>query len=363
MKPGILKLLFPLLIITLWSGCASSAPPLPPSLQLPVPVTDLRAVRKGDKVYLAWTPPTQTTDQETIRHPGSTLICESRQAAMQQCGTPVATLPPRPAPASNNAALPNAPESYTIPLPSPAAVSPQDEATYAIEALNDKNRSAGLSNQARVPLLPSAPPPAGFRTELTARGVEISWTCPPAIGQQFPGVAYGLRIYRRREGSQNDVKIAEPDLTDCKALPILDSAFEWEKTYFYHAAVVSIVAEAGKSPLEIEGDDTPSVRIFANDVFPPTVPSGLQAVFTGVGNQSFVDLIWSPGTDADLAGYNVYRRQEGGQPVKLNAELVKIPAYRDGNVQSGKTYFYSVSAVDNHGNESARSEEASEEVP
>jgi hypothetical protein len=43
--------------------------------------------------------------------------------------------------------------------------------------------------------------------------------------------------------------------------------------------------------------------------------------------------------------------------------LVKTPAFRDMNVESGKTYVYSISAVDVRGNESARSPEASEAVP
>ena len=76
-----------------------------------------------------------------------------------------------------------------------------------------------------------------------------------------------------------------------------------------------------------------------------------------------MDIVWSPDTSADLAGYNVYRHEEGGQPEKLNAEPVKTPAYRDAAVQSGKKYFYSVTAVDVRGNESAQSEEASESVP
>jgi fibronectin type 3 domain-containing protein len=49
--------------------------------------------------------------------------------------------------------------------------------------------------------------------------------------------------------------------------------------------------------------------------------------------------------------------------VKVNPEPVKMPAFRDVQVVSGKSYFYSVSAVDQRGNESARSEEASESVP
>jgi fibronectin type 3 domain-containing protein len=42
---------------------------------------------------------------------------------------------------------------------------------------------------------------------------------------------------------------------------------------------------------------------------------------------------------------------------------VKIPAFRDTQVVAGKKYSYSVSAVDQRGNESARSEEAGESVP
>jgi fibronectin type 3 domain-containing protein len=76
-----------------------------------------------------------------------------------------------------------------------------------------------------------------------------------------------------------------------------------------------------------------------------------------------VDLLWAPDTDADLAGYNVYRHEEGGQPAKINTELVKTPAFRDTDVTAGKTYWYSVSAIDERANESAYSEEASEAIP
>jgi hypothetical protein len=143
----------------------------------------------------------------------------------------------------------------------------------------------------------------------------------------------------------------------------VDHSFEWEKTYLYRATVVNEIHEEGKTEAQFEGDDTPSVKVFAHDVFPPAVPSGLQAAFSGVGQQPFIDLIWAPDTDADLAGYNVFRREVGNEPVKINSELVKTPAFRDMNVAPGKTYVYSVSAVDVRGNESARAQEASEAVP
>jgi hypothetical protein len=49
--------------------------------------------------------------------------------------------------------------------------------------------------------------------------------------------------------------------------------------------------------------------------------------------------------------------------VKVNRQIVRTPTYRDGSVEPGGKYFYSISAVDVRGNESARSEEASESVP
>ena len=80
------------------------------------------------------------------------------------------------------------------------------------------------------------------------------------------------------------------------------------------------------------------------------MPTALQAVFSGPGQSPFIDLIWTPVSDSDLAGYNVYRHQAGQPPVKLNGDLLRTPAFRDLNVVPGQTYFYSVSAVDERGN-------------
>lgn len=105
------------------------------------------------------------------------------------------------------------------------------------------------------------------------------------------------------------------------------------------------------------------MRVVTHDVFPPATPSDLQAVFSGPGQQPFIDLVWAPNTEPDLAGYNVYRHEAAGAPGKLNSDLVKSPAFRDNAVVPGHEYSYSVSAVDLRGNESPRSEEAIENVP
>jgi len=142
-----------------------------------------------------------------------------------------------------------------------------------------------------------------------------------------------------------------------------DPSIEWEKTYEYHANIATVIARPSQPEAQVEGEDTPDVRVFTHDIYPPAVPSGLQAVFSGPGQLPFIDLIWAPVTDLDFAGYNVYRHEPGSPPEKINTEPLKTPTYRDAAVSSGKTYSYSVSSVDSRANESVRSEEASERVP
>jgi hypothetical protein len=261
-----------------------------------------------------------------------------------------------------------------------------------VEALNRNRRGGGLSNQVHVTTAPTLPPPEGFRAEVTKEGMELRWTQLSLPVKPVGPLAYRLRFYRRAEGSQASISLGEQDygtgvrdlaeavsegqnsgeevLSSGEERPpsastgkFLDQSVEWEKTYYYRAAVVTVVTEAGKLAAQVEGDDTPEVKVLAHDIFPPSVPSGLQAVFSGPGQQAFIDLIWAPVTDADLTGYNVYRHEPGSPPETLNSDLVKAPAYRDMKVVPGRTYIYSVSAVDVRGNESARSEEASESVP
>jgi hypothetical protein len=345
-------------------GCGVPGVPKAPSLGLPEPIPDLRAIRKGDIVYLDWTVPAETTDRLPVRHPGPTRICRSL-AVMNDCANPVGEVPaaqlsgtsPRQTPPGKMQA------TYTDRLP-PTLLgeNPDAQIFYAVSVLNGNGRSAGISNVVEVSAVTALPPPSDFHARVTAEGVVLTWT---GISQlpETRGLRHVYRVYRRLEGGNTDTVVGEVPLDLSSLAQLVDHSFEWEKTYFYRATVVTVIQEEGKPEIQFEGDDTPAVKVFAHDIFPPAVPSSLQAVFSGVGQRLFIDLIWAPDADADLAGYNVFRHEVGGGPVKINTELVKTPAFRDTNVASGKTYIYSVSAVDVRGNESGRSEEASEVVP
>jgi hypothetical protein len=279
---------------------------------------------------------------------------------MTQCGNPVGEEAASHEPPSRSKQAKK--QTFTDLLPSTVQEqNPTGDVTYAVEVLNRDGRGAGLSNRVHVAAVPTLAPPKDLTFDLTADGVVVTWTSAGETAK-VPGVRHRYRIYRRDETSGKDAVAGEISAGEAGPSRFVDSSFEWEKTYLYRITTLSIVVRPG-GDVEVEGEDSPAVHIVAHDVFPPAVPSGLQAVASGEGQKPFVDLIWAPVTNADLAGYNVYRREATGATAKLNSELVKSPAYRDSAVVAGTTYVYSVSAIDARGNESAHSEEASEQVP
>jgi len=375
------------------AGCAAPSPPLPPSLELPSPVTDLKAVRKGNNVLLTWTLPQETTDGEGIRFHGLTRICRSLIAPpsapsssplspMTDCGTPAAELTSSQLDITNTKPSANVPQRvnarYADPLPAEWSRDPAASITYAIESLNTSHRGAGLSNQVRVLAASTEPPPQDFAARLSAEGVVLSWTGPLlSILGGDSGPHYFYRVFRSTKDQPLPTFVGEIQRGRQSQMRLVDNTFAWEKTYEYRVNVTTRIT-AGvphacpgesspfpvcKDSIDVEGEDSALATVVAHDTFPPAIPTAVQAVFSGAGQKPFIDLTWNADTDADLTGYNIYRRDGGGQPIRVNTELVKAPTFRDANLGSSRTYFYSVAAVDARGNESTRSEEASETVP
>lgn len=81
------------------------------------------------------------------------------------------------------------------------------------------------------------------------------------------------------------------------------------------------------------------------------------------GGDGQVGLSWSAGEGSNPAGYNVYRSTSSFSDVanatKLNSSLIDGTSLADQEVTNGTTYYYRITAVDNDGNESDPSNEAS----
>lgn len=357
---GILEKAILLLVVFSLTGCGVPGAPLPPSTGIPKFVGDLQAVRKGDTVTLTWTTPTETSDGELIRKPGKMLV----QRALISAHDPalhfqtVSEQPLEPTLKDERAAQATAKDSLADLLRSGGA----EFAVYSVLAQNRSGKSFGLPNRATVPLVPTLPTPQKVQAEPVPTGIRISWDqgWPPKNATQI-NAQYVYRIMRKLEGA-NDSAMVKQVSAGNEAIVFLDDSIEWEKNYQYWVVPVTLW-QAGARKGEVESDDSPVTTVFAHDIFPPAAPSGVQAVYSAAASSSFIDLTWTPNSEPDLAGYNVYRHVGSEPSVKINSELVKTPRFADPGIQAGMKYFYSVSAVDLRGNESEKSEETSETVP
>lgn len=350
--------------ITMLAGCGTPGPPQPPSLNLPQPVTDLSAVRAGDQVSLAWTMPKKNTDKLILKSDVVVRVC--RQEGVGPCVD-----------AGTVTMAPGAPGSFSETLPALLVAGPPRVLKYFVELKNRNGRSAGLSNG--VETLAGGPPGPvrGFSAEVRKAGVVLIWTPdeekvsvrlqrklltpPPTKSQQNS----------QQQSSQNGLMAPPPEpleqnflIEDVDQGRALDKSIHFGETYEYRAQRVSRVEVDGKT-LELAGELSPPVKVDAKDVFPPAVPSGLAAVATQGenGGEAAIDLSWTPDSEADVAGYVVYRREGDGAWEQISpAEPVVGPAFHDAHVQLGHTYRYAVSAVDQGGHESAYSAEARETV-
>jgi len=351
--------------LTLISGCGLPGAPQPPSLDLPDPVTDLSAARAGDQVSLSWTMPKKNTDKLLLKGEVTARVCR-RDSGASECVT-----------VGTAQFSPGADATFNQTLPAALASGAPRPATYFVELLNHKERSAGLSNGADV--VAGAAPDAitGLSAEVAKTGVLLRWT---ENGPESQGVAIRLErtlltppTAEEKKQERENLLASQPEpaertllvttgLTQGRAL---DQSIHFGQTYAYRAQRVETVTEDGQK-LELDGPLSPPVRIDAARIFPPQVPAGLVAVATAGGNGEgpAIDLSWTPDTEDDLAGYIVYRRQAEGAWLRISpGQAVVGPGFHDGNVQAGHTYDYAVSAIDEEGHESGRSAEAQETVP
>jgi len=108
-------------------------------------------------------------------------------------------------------------------------------------------------------------------------------------------------------------------------------------TYSYTVSAVDSVGN--------ESAPSPAVSVALENLYAPSIPSNL----TAVAGDGEVMLAWSPSSEADIDGYNVYRGLDGEAMVCLNQEPVSASSYLDAGRENGVTYYYAVEAVDTGG--------------
>jgi hypothetical protein len=347
-------------VLCLWlPGCGTPGAPQPPSLNLADPVADLAATRTGNQVLLIWTMPKRNTDKTAAKTVVTARICRREGSG------PCSVVGDAPSVTSGK------PASYTEILPNALASGEPRPMSYFVELLNRRGRSAGLSNAATV-LAGSAPGAIGeLKAEVRKQGVVLSWT---PDGEKAPvRLARKLLTPPAAKASEKGPLAPVPEPINQSMLVdeglelgrAIDQTVRFSESYEYRAQRVARIDVNGKT-LELAGELSAPVDVDVKDVFPPAVPSGLVAVASTDENGTgpSIDLNWEPVTEADLAGYIVYRREGGGEWQRISPATPAIePAFHDARVEQGHTYRYAVSAVSKGGHESERSAEAEEMVP
>jgi hypothetical protein len=382
------------LLVAFAAGCASPGPPQPPSLNLPEVVKDLTAERVGDVVHLHWTTPDMTTDRIEIKGAMTAEICRITvtPSTPQPACIPVTRLPVQSGPTHAEEVLP---PNLTVDPPALLA--------YRVQLFNVHEHSAGLSSEAFAAGGAAPPPVEQLHATPTRDGAMLEWqptnSSAPVELDRLPLGPDGIAVEppQRKaptKSSRPTIKKTPPShpkpppASSPKPLQInatapievklrtpiesadpagtVDHTAQMGETYQYTAQRVR-TASLGGHTLELRSAVSPPVTVAMRDTFPPPAPSGLEAVPGGAtAADRSIDLSWTPDTDADLAGYFVYRQevdlqgQVTGTVTRLNITPVVGPAYRDQTALAGHRYAYRVTAVDTAGNESAPSADVQE---
>jgi hypothetical protein len=343
-----------LCLCALGVGCGTPGAPQPPSLNLPDAVRDLSATRAGNEVTLTWTMPKRNTDRTPIKGAVLVRICRD-DAARCDAAHP------------DQMAQSGASDSYMETLPAALSTGAPRPINYFIELQNKKGRSAGMSNAA---VLVAGEAPAqidGLKAEVRKQGVVLSWTA----GNASTAVRIERRLLSSGAKLEHGPLTPAPEPKDRNLIVERDRGRAIDKTvrfgqpYEYRAQRIARVTVNGQT-LELYGAYSSPVQVDVQDVFPPDTPVGLVAVASSGenGGTPAIHLSWQPDAEADLAGYVVYRSEDGGPWQRISAGTPGVePAFHDAQVQGGHTYRYAVTAVDKSEHESARSAAAQETVP
>ncbi|PYU86543.1 MAG: hypothetical protein DMG51_05325 [Acidobacteria bacterium] len=349
----------PFSILLLTAGCGAPGDPVPPSPPVPVAVRDLTVHQAGDGVQLSFTLPANSISGEKLPAPPAVEILrgtvKSDGLADSKSFRVVYTIPG----ALLDSYRAEGRVRFTDPLsPEETKSHPGAAAAYIVRTRASPKRASADSNAVTLRLFPVPAPITLVEARVTESAVELTWLMPArAAGEPMPAIT-GYRIYRSEihpsapaSPPQDIPESQAAQLASSQTNSYRDTSIVFDHTYLY--VVRSVIQVEGN---ELESSDSQPVTVTPRDTFPPAAPQGLVAALLpgSAPGTVLVDLSWSINLETDLAGYRVYRsEQEGTRGQLLTPDLLPTPAVRDTSVGPGHRYWYTVTAVDRAGNESA----------
>jgi hypothetical protein len=234
---------------------------------------------------------------------------------------------------------------------------------YVIVGINTKGRRGPISRRVFVPLVSPPEPPTVSGVTYDENSISVTWTPPPSIvpiqppasggvlpartlGWELP--TYSYHVYDVSP-SATPQPAADPTQTigqvRLTGMPIegtsySDRRIEWGATRCYSVRTVETFGD-----ISLESNAPKPQCQTLKDTFPPVAPKDLRVIAT----ERTISLIWEANSEADLAGYLVFRGASGDDLQPLTSEPITATTFVDG-VASGTRFSYAIRAVDRAGN-------------
>jgi hypothetical protein len=353
-----------LLVVVVFSGCGKRRPPLPPVERVLQRTELLSGAQQGNEVILSWPAPQRNAPDASVQSirridvyrlaekPGAPLALTEEEFAARSTLVGSVTFEQ----------IQTAGDTLTYRDVLELAGQPT-RLRYALRYVNASGQRAAFSNfltiepAARIAQAPAlAPDP-----KLTEDSITLTWQAPTAnIDGSTPVNLLGYNVYRMDE-SQSDANQVPINSALVSGNQYSDKNFRFGNNYRYIVRAVSLGTGGG----EVESLNSNPVDVAARDIFAPAPPERPSIA----PDPSFgrLAIFFAANKETDIAGYNLYRSTDPNLPkdqwTKLNPSLLTRTTYQDERVESGKTYYYYVTAVDTAGNVSSPSEVGSERVP
>lgn len=354
-KKAALAFIFFCLLIS--AGCGKRKPPLPPVERVAQRV-EIAGFQRGNKIILSWTMAARNASDASILNISradvyrltepATVNSNISEEEFASRSTLIATVP------ISNADFAGKQMTFSDTL---NFAGQQSRIRYAIRFVNATGQKAGFSNFLTIePTARVAENPKDLRSEVMQNSVEIRWTPPVQnVDGSTPANILGFNIYRQDENNVRKML----NTTPVSGNEFADKTFEFEKSYSYFVRTVSL----GTNGEPLESADSSIVEVLPKDTFAPAAPSAV----TIAASPNTISIFFASNLENDIAGYRVYRSTDRDLPKSdwnlLTPQLLTTNTFQDTNVESGKTFYYYLTAVDKFGNISQTSEVVSETVP
>jgi hypothetical protein len=345
------------------TGCGKRRPPLPPVERVQQRTELLSGAQQGNEVILSWPAPQRNAPDESVQSirridvyrlaekPGSSLALTEEEFSTRSTLIGSVTYDQ----------IKTAGDTLTYTDTLELAGQPT-RLRYAVRYVNASGQRAAFSNFLSIePAAKIAQRPVLRETgkELTETAINLTWS-PPAknIDGSTPVNLLGYNVYRM-DDTQSQPGQEPINSALISGTQYSDKTFKFGPTYKYVVRAVSL----GTGGAQVESLNSNSISVAAIDTFPPSAPQGLDVA----GSPGRLSVFFAANPEPDVAGYNVYRSTDPNLPksswTKLNQTLLTKTTFLDDRVETGKRYYYYVTAVDNAGNVSPPSEVDSEVVP